>query len=383
MEYNLDNVRSSLEQAHITPNHIAQAIDKPDTTQVLEYKGMEVYFYLKRINIATPPYILMIVATPKKGQLVVENALKIYHSLGLDLEGKAPIEILEMLAERFGYKVTVGSKTTKFFLQESIPIPDLLPNDKFRMRIHGEEGDQGLFYIGYYTIEHASPPLIHYVIALFLRGNKYHSWVKRKGAETDFEIEAGLIKEYAEKRIAPALSGKHFRDKVYSLVHDFCFYCRERPKSLSKLSEEDIRDLFLVVVKTALHTGEAEAFHYDGKLDFKIVNPDNRYEIYTGEFKWWRGKSSADEIFHQAIRKHATGQEAVIFTLILNKTRDAAAVYETVKESYLAQKESMPDSFKSLMFEGSRELFGEFSVKVRGHEIPLILGLADLYHEKV
>ena len=46
-------------------------------------------------------------------------------------------------------------------------------------------------------------------------------------------------------------------------------------------------------------TAEAEVYNYDGKLDFKITNPDNKYEIVSGEYKIWRGKLSFDECYKQ------------------------------------------------------------------------------------
>src|SRR5262249_34830910 len=112
MKYELEKVRGTIDRLHIVSSSIAQTIDKPDATQVLKYKGLEVYFYLRKINAANHPYLLMVIASPKKGELTIELALKIYDNLGIDLKGKSPVEILEILAQRFGYKVTVGSKTS-------------------------------------------------------------------------------------------------------------------------------------------------------------------------------------------------------------------------------------------------------------------------------
>jgi hypothetical protein len=117
-------------------------------------------------------------------------------------------------------------------------------------------------------------------------------------------------------------------------------------------------------------------------LDFKIINPDNKYEFCTGEFKWWRGPESANEVFHQAVRKHANGQELAIFAIILSSAKNSRSVFDKSVSGFNSEREVTSTETKRQLPAGSRERFHEFRVQVRGCNIPLILGLCDLYFRK-
>lgn len=176
-----------------------------------------------------------------------------------------------------------------------------------------------------------------------------------------------------------------FVDRATQLVHDFGFYARQSPKALSELSEEHLRDILLFGARLAFGGGgDAEVFHYDGKLDFKLTNSQNRYEYVTGEFKWWKGPSSGEEALHQALRKHSTaGQEARIFVVILSRNHSVSDVYGKLSSLVGEQQEFIDGTFKrSVAPEGSKEFIGQSRVKLRAAETDLVFSVVDLFHEK-
>ena len=75
-------------------------------------------------------------------------------------------------------------------------------------------------------------------------------------------------------------------------MHDFAFYGRQHPEALGKLVEQEMRDLFVVLLKTMFRGAEGEAFNFNGKSDIKVTNPENAYEFGIIEFKKWRGTES-------------------------------------------------------------------------------------------
>lgn len=191
------------------------------------------------------------------------------------------------------------------------------------------------------------------------------------------------IAEFAKRVIEPEFSGKTFRERALLVLHDFCYYCRQRARAVAQLQEEQIRDLFLVVVKCLFGGGEGEVFHFDGKLDYKINNPENRYEFITGELKWWCGPASAAEIYHQGVRKHATGQEAEIHLIMLNSNKDGRSMAEEYWKCVEAERETKKGSrFYPNLPAGSKERFRGVVVEIRGECIPLIAAVADMYYER-
>jgi hypothetical protein len=191
------------------------------------------------------------------------------------------------------------------------------------------------------------------------------------------------IETFARQEIAQGLKDRTFKEQIFIALHDFCYYCRQHARAVAQLGEEQIRDLFLVVVKCLFGGGEGEVFHFDGKLDYKIINPNNKYEFVTGELKWWSGPASAQEIYHQGVRKHATGQETEIHLVMLNANKDIRMMAEEYWKSVEAEPETRVEAkFAPGVPAGSRERFAGFMVEIRGESIPLIAAVADMYHER-
>lgn len=173
----------------------------------------------------------------------------------------------------------------------------------------------------------------------------------------------------------------NFSDIIFTTIHDFAFYCRQHSKVLFKLDENSIRDLYLVILKN-MFSAEGEAYNYDGKTDFKVTNPNNRYEYITGEFKWWNCEKNIADAFNQAIRKHSCGQEKEVYIIILNKNKDLNSIVPKIEELILNENETICLKNNNITPKGSNEIFKEFLVKNKGNEIPLKLGFIHLYYAK-
>ena len=179
-------------------------------------------------------------------------------------------------------------------------------------------------------------------------------------------------------RPAPTPSSPDFVERVFTIVHDFCFYCRQHPEAINALEEELVRDLLLIVFKVAA-TAEGEAFHHRGKLDFKVTNPANKYEFVTGELKWWGRDDSAREAFGQLTREHATGQETGLVCLILSRNLDASSVDEKVRTLIAAEPE-FRGPWTNCSPPGSRETAYRAHASIRGSSaVPLFYLLANVY----
>jgi hypothetical protein len=191
------------------------------------------------------------------------------------------------------------------------------------------------------------------------------------------------IESYSKSDIEPKARFEDFSNKVFISIHDFAFYCSQHPESLQSLDEELLRDLYLILAKVIFVQAEGETFHFDGKLDFKITNIENRYEFINGELKWWTGDKSFREAFHQAVRKHVTGQESCIYILMLNKNKNRESVIKKIKSLISSEVEYVRSSPDSLLPEKSRQFFEKHLIMIRGYEVPIIVGLVDCYYERM
>lgn len=173
-----------------------------------------------------------------------------------------------------------------------------------------------------------------------------------------------------------------FHEKLLEIFHRFAFFGRQHSEVLGRLGEEELRSLCLVNLKVQFSSAEGEAFNFNGKTDIKVSNPKNPYEFSVAEFKWWRGQDSFREVYSQCVREHATGQEMSLFILVLSSNVDTKQVFDSTVE--LCRKEPETVYLNDIeKIVPSNERFCAGKVKVRGREIPLILGLIDLYFKNV
>ena len=367
----------------IRRTHVEYAIQNPNKVQSLTLSNDDSsYIFQRYVEEAKDPYLLLILTYMKDSSTrIVQYALKIYPSLTRDIKEKTPLEILDLFANRFGLNIKIGNNNRKFYWKEKIAVNKFPYSTEQPLEIENPN-DKETAFISAFKSERGIQTVIDCSLCFCLDYDKYYAWINSQGKITPFDEEAINVSDFAAKFILPRVTRSAFAEKVFISIHDFCFYCRQHPSALNLLDEEQIRDLFLIIVKTIFMNAEGEPFHYDGKLDFKITNPENRYEIITGEFKWWRGDNSAEEFFHQAVRKHSTGQELEIYTIILSRNKDAHSVYKKLVEIYSSRKEIVANSFEKVQPKNSRELFGKFMLSIRGNQIPLYLCLSDLFYQK-
>lgn len=205
--------------------------------------------------------------------------------------------------------------------------------DIFSYELHYfEEGNTITFRKGYPN----KPDFSIYVFydgTLKLDGSDY----RLKKSEHDALISA-LMKEESklEKYFASHLfEKKEFIKRIDEFICEFCFYCSNSRKLISKLGEDRVRDLLLIPAKLVFGNGEGEAFNYDGKSDFKITNPESIYEYVIGEFKIWKGVSSFSNALYQGRKKHSSRYEETVYIIMVSDNKDFNEVNNKVTEYIL------------------------------------------------
>lgn len=196
-----------------------------------------------------------------------------------------------------------------------------------------------------------------------------------------FLSEQFNLQSYSLREIAPNVIDKTFGEKVFITAHDFSYYCSQHPQSISKLEEEEIRDLYLIVLKNIFTYAEGEPYNYKGKLDFKIIDQSNKYVFITGELKIWRSENSIIEVFDQVVRLHNSGQEHELYILVINKNKNLSNVRNKVNELILKEPEFLEILDEQRIPKGSFQAFDRYLLKIRERQVPLNVGFIDLYFE--
>lgn len=193
-----------------------------------------------------------------------------------------------------------------------------------------------------------------------------------------------VLQNKIENRIDIYNSIEDFSSKIFNLTHDFSYYIRQTPEVFGNMKEEDLRDIYLFCTKIGTeYNCEAECFNYDGKADFKIKS-SNSYEYIIGEFKWWNGNNSIEELCMQGLEKHVTGQEKDIYLILLNnKNKDINGPKEKSLEYIRNRKEVISECCKCSLPEGSKENFYKFEAKIRGNNVNVFFVVIDLFYQRI
>lgn len=108
----------------IRRSHVEQAINDPDKTEELNYEGLQLRFFLRRVDEATPSYYLLVETKEDEDgdKLVVYAAYKIAFDLHPALDRLSPLQVLGEFLERFGLKVRIGTYEGNMIMKMAIPI---------------------------------------------------------------------------------------------------------------------------------------------------------------------------------------------------------------------------------------------------------------------
>lgn len=180
--------------------------------------------------------------------------------------------------------------------------------------------------------------------------------------------------------VAERARDESFIEQVLRSVHDFGFYCRQHPETLTRLDEETIRDLLLVVQKH-LFAAEGEAIQHRGKTDIKLVNPEDRYQLVVEELKFWSRDDAIRELLQQGLVDHVTGQEDLIVLQVLSRNQDWMRVVEKVR-TMVSEHPAVVAPFKRKIYGRSKEHLYLAGATVHGEQIPLALSFVNLYSNR-
>jgi len=158
----------------IRPNHAIEAAENPDRTEVIESDGLTLRIHMKLVQQANPPHYLLITERLDKGKRSLDFGLKVYADLVDNLPNKSPLEVLQLIAERFGMEIQVGDTKAKFVSGEKIPVKDA--NDIKLLQI-AEPRKQSFVSQLYFKLETGTPMVANCALCYCLDVKEYLTWL--------------------------------------------------------------------------------------------------------------------------------------------------------------------------------------------------------------
>lgn len=136
-----------------------------------------------------------------------------------------------------------------------------------------------------------------------------------------------LRKPRAESKQIPRLASSTF-DTILEVIEGHALTFERIPQTVSKLGEEDIRNLILATLNGTLNLGAlGEAFSKQGKTDIYMVVPEGG--IFIAECKIWQGQHVIGEALGQ-ILGYLTWRDAYGVVLLFSRNKGFSGVLDAV-----------------------------------------------------
>lgn len=160
----------------IRSSHVLDAVKSPNNVEVIKVNGLNLRVYLKHITLTRPPISLVIIERVANETKTIDFALKAYANLTSDIYVKTPLEIIELIAERFGLYIQIGQKRAKFIIHEKIPIDRA--QEKIRVAEGANPKNHNFVQQFYCKIEVGPPMVMNCALCYCLDIDDYVSWLK-------------------------------------------------------------------------------------------------------------------------------------------------------------------------------------------------------------
>lgn len=145
------------------------------------------------------------------------------------------------------------------------------------------------------------------------------------------KIIAKLPKATPGKSIEDSFLEISIYEEILSIVHSMSIAMERSPKTFGKLSEEEIRDHFLMVLNSQFEgKASGETFNYEGKTDILIRERDKN--IFIAECKFWKGESTLLKTIDQLLG-YASWRDTKTAIFIFNKNKDLTSVLRKISET--------------------------------------------------
>jgi len=120
-------------------------------------------------------------------------------------------------------------------------------------------------------------------------------------------------------------------EDILSIIQNMAIVMERSPKAFSRMSEENLRDHFLVHLNGQYEgQGMGEVFNYQGKTDI-LVRWENK-NVFIAECKFWKGRKKFLGTIDQLLR-YVTWRDTKTAILIFNRSGRLSEVLEEISKN--------------------------------------------------
>lgn len=166
-------------------------------------------------------------------------------------------------------------------------------------------------------------------------------------------VDAPRVKTFTPE---PTLDSGEY-ENILTIIKDMAVAMERSPHTFTKLTEEEIRDFFLILLN-GHYMGNAtgETFNGSGKTDILIRHQNAN--AFIAECKFWHGQKKLDEAITQLLG-YITWRDTKTSVVLFNKQKDLTSVLEKAKETLRAHPNFKADYvLKSQELEVSETIHG-------------------------
>ncbi|MGK9369407.1 hypothetical protein ACSSWA_10925 [Melioribacter sp. Ez-97] len=180
-----------------------------------------------------------------------------------------------------------------------------------------------------------------------------------------------------QKNIPPEpVLGDESYESILKTITDMSLTMERSPKTFAKLTEEEIRDHFLMVLNSQFEGGATgETFNYEGKTDI-LIREKNK-NIFICECKIWKGEKVLLGTIDQLLR-YVSWRDTKTAIFLFNKNKDFTNVIKQIPDivkkhpNYLKQINYSSDTGFRFLFHHRDDKGRELVLTVLLFNIPFI-----------
>lgn len=131
----------------------------------------------------------------------------------------------------------------------------------------------------------------------------------------------------------PMMSMEMYED-VLEVIYNFGKSMEKKPSLYREKDEEDLRDLFLVLLGTRYvgATATGETFNKSGKTDILLKYSEDGSNLFVAECKFWAGPKNFHDAINQLFDRYLTWRDSKAALIFFVDRKDFKLILEKIKE---------------------------------------------------
>jgi len=156
-----------------TASRILHACEKPTNTHLVRFSGHEIFIFTKAAHDSTDVVGVAVSKDPWEAMFAFQALPDLCER---PLEAVAPLQIVELMAARFGLTMVIGGKSGKFFLMHEFPVPSNIGPQVHKGQLFDvENSDNHPWFLA--SAVSLGPSTVRVALAFCIDIERYGEWI--------------------------------------------------------------------------------------------------------------------------------------------------------------------------------------------------------------